>query len=100
MQQQERNRMYNNDDWYKNQQRNEYAIVRNRSIWQRHRWLFISLVAILLMALFASTTIYLLATRSSGTTAIAHPATPTAAIATPVPTSTTTTAPASGATPT
>ncbi len=46
--------------WQNRQQMYERERIRPRSFWQRHRWQMIAIISILLVVVFASTTIYLL----------------------------------------
>jgi len=80
--------MYNNDNMRYTGEPNGGKLP-NRTFWQRYRWFILATIGILLLLFFASTTLYLLVTRSttSTTTAIAK-STSVAAVSTSVPTPT------------
>lgn len=73
-----------NDDriWRTSDELQESGKLRSRSFWQRNRWFILTIGAILVALIFASTTIYLLVNRPSATQvtpakAITSGATPT-----------------------
>src|SRR5712692_7398765 len=80
-----------------------------RPIWRRYLWQLIACIALLLVVVFATTTIYLLANRAPGTTVVTLPQTATATptvptqippTPTPSPTSTSSPTPTPSPTPT
>ncbi|GCE21391.1 hypothetical protein [Dictyobacter kobayashii] len=68
--------MYDNDNGW---QKPNFEKIENKSIWQRYRLQIVMAVGLLLLIIFASSTVYLLLNRPSPTPAVATAATPTAA---------------------